>query len=111
MSQSAAPKVLWQNEQWAVMHDGVQSTASGDEYFIPISRLGERLWADKKIGLWPVQIAQKTWADLDLFWDAYLKALDIHLIDERETIDLEATRRRAEKAKPTGETSHYNADI
>lgn len=100
---------IWRNAQWAVTEDGLCSVASGDEYFISKSHLDERLPNGGNIGLWPVQIAQKTWADLDLFWEAYLKALDLHSPKTRLEIDLDATLSKARNTALRPRSSDYSA--
>lgn len=72
--------VLYQNHQWAVHDWGLQSVKPGApfEYNIDASRLLERRGAgDGKLYDWPLQLAEKTWIDIELFIEAYSNALKL----------------------------------
>lgn len=103
--------VLWSNTQWAVTKSGLESLAPESEYVIPRDRLGEVLYGTGNVGMWPVQIIQKSWADFDQFWSAYVKALELHAPKGRETVDFSATLREIQQKRPICECSHYGTDL
>jgi hypothetical protein len=70
---------LYQNHQWAVTEDGIESIKPGTTYPIEAHRLLERhgVGGDKFYD-WPVHMAQKTWVDIEAFIDAFSRALRLH---------------------------------
>lgn len=70
-------KILYENQQWSVTSYGVEANRPWPEYFFSADRLTERDW-DDMYG-WPRHMAEKTWVDVDMFCDAFSRALDIHI--------------------------------
>jgi hypothetical protein len=103
--------VLWSNNQWAVTKSGLESLVTEVEYVIPRDRLADVLYGTENVGMWPVQMVQKTWVDFDQFWPAYVKALELHAPTGREKIEFPATLQKVEQKRPTGERSPYGTDL
>jgi hypothetical protein len=83
------PSRLWANNQWEVATDGI--AALGDvDYFIARDRLCELRPGRQHLGVasWPLQIADKPWADLESFLEAYQRALQLLQPKGIEVIDL-----------------------
>ena len=102
---------LWSNNQWAVADFGLESLVSDVEYLIPRERLADLLYGTTNVGMWPVQIVQKSWADPAQFWPAFVAALEIHKPKNRDKIDFTATLQKVNQNRPTGERSHYGTDL
>lgn len=67
---------IYQNQQWAVNGDGLATVPPRYEYFIDGNRLLEtREHQQKTLYFWPLQLAEKTWIDIDAFEIAFLWAL------------------------------------
>jgi hypothetical protein len=83
------PIRIWANADWEVANDGMASIGSV-EYFIARNRLCELRPGRENRGVasWPLQIADKSWADVETFLEAYQKALEILRPKGFETIDL-----------------------
>lgn len=72
---------LCKNRQWKVTKHGLESIDERSDYSIEAKRLGEMV--DRGDGDhydWPIHMAEKTWVDIDLFIDAFVKALEFHKI-------------------------------
>jgi len=70
---------LYQNHQWAVTDDGIESVEPAPTYYIAASRLTEMGGAGEHVLYdWPVLMAEKTWVDIAAFIQAFEKALEIH---------------------------------
>src|SRR5689334_6426620 len=91
----------FKNGQWAVTDWGLEGAIPGGvaEYLIPASRLlvangiGEGKYYD-----WPLQLAAKTWIDIEAFNEAFRAALEYHRGKYRGEVDqamLQATLRYA----------------
>jgi hypothetical protein len=66
------------NNQWAVTGYGVECITS--EYPIKADRLCEKrgFGPDSRMPDWPMHMADKNWVDINLFVDAFERALSIH---------------------------------
>jgi hypothetical protein len=72
------PRRIWANSHWEVAEDGMASLGSVD-YFIPRHRLCE-LHPGREVqgvAMWPLQIADKSWAKIEPFLEAYQRALEL----------------------------------
>jgi hypothetical protein len=81
---------IWANDHWEVADDGM--TALGPvNCFIPLDRLCELRPGKEAKGVasWPLQIAEKSWADLESFLEAYRYALDQLKPKGVEAVDLQ----------------------
>jgi hypothetical protein len=81
---------IFENAQWVVNEYGLQSKKPGApyEYNIPAERLLERAGAGRgDVYDWPLQLAEKTWVDIDAFIEAYQKALDAHAGRYKGSVD------------------------
>lgn len=77
------------NHQWEVFEDGIRCTQR--DYFIPRSQLAELRDADFGLAMWPLQMAEKSWVDLEAFIAAYDNALVVHKPTGIEQINLHKT--------------------
>lgn len=71
-------KLLYQNQQWAVTKYGLECRTM--YYPIPRKRLHERTHDNFPFWLDHVGFG-KGWVDVDLFWDAFQRALALHQIE------------------------------
>lgn len=80
---------IWANNHWEVAADGMAFLGPVD-YFIPRNRLCELRPGKEANGVasWPLQIADKSWADLESFLEAYQHALDLLQPKGIEAVDL-----------------------
>lgn len=81
---------IWANDDWEITDEGMSSLGPV-EYFIPLDTLCELRPGKEAKGVasWPLQIAEKSWADLELFLEAYRYALE-HLKPKGvEAVDLQ----------------------
>jgi hypothetical protein len=87
---------LWANSHWEVADDGVASITTV-EYFIPRHRLCELhdRYRGRCIAMWPIQIAEKSWAPIEPFLEAYQQALRLLRPNGVERIDLAASLAKA----------------
>ena len=70
---------LYENHQWAVTEDGIESIKPGFTYPIEAHRLLERHGVGEgKLYDWPVHMAKKTWVDIEAFIDAFSGALRLY---------------------------------
>jgi hypothetical protein len=84
------PNRLWANDHWEVADDGMTALGPVD-CFIPLNRLCELRPGKEARGVasWPLQIAEKSWPDLESFLEAYQYALE-HLKPKGvEAVDLQ----------------------
>jgi hypothetical protein len=60
---------IWANEDWEVADDGMTALGSV-EYFIPRHKLCDLRPGKEAKGVasWPLQFAEKSWADLGRSW-------------------------------------------
>jgi hypothetical protein len=72
------PNRKWANAAWEVADDGLASLGDVD-YFIPEERLCELRPGRQEEGIatWPLQMAAKSWVQVDLFLEAYEQALKL----------------------------------
>lgn len=82
----AAVRLPWRNSCWSVTADGMQSLTT--TYEIPASQLAERRG---HLAMWPVQMAEKSWVDIEVFLEAFRNALLALRPTDLGTIDSEAT--------------------
>jgi hypothetical protein len=81
---------IWANDDWEITDVGMSSLGPV-EYFIPLDTLCELRPGKEAKGVasWPLQIAEKSWADLESFLEAYRYALE-HLKPKGvEAVDLQ----------------------
>lgn len=80
---------IWANTRWEVADDGLSSLGPV-EYFIPRNRLCELRHRREAEGIasWPLQIAEKSWAEIEPFLEAYQQALELLQPKGLEAIDL-----------------------
>ena len=82
------------NEQWVVVDDGIR--CQQQEYVIPKSQLVElREAAGAGIAMWPLQMAEKSWVNIDAFIAAFDHALEVHKPDGAEKVDRMASYSKA----------------
>jgi hypothetical protein len=72
------PIRIWANTHWEVTEDGMASLGPVD-YFIPKDRLCELRdgFEGKGISMWPLHIAEKSWAPIEPFLEAYQRAIQL----------------------------------
>ena len=98
---------LFKNDQWAVTEEGLQSIKPGApyEYYISADRLLEKGGAGRgEVYDWPLQLAEKTWVDLEAFIQAYRKAIEIHVgkysgAVDQDLLELSIQKGREEAAR------------
>ena len=87
---------LWQNHQWGVFSDGLERLDRPvSPYLIPKDELTQLRKPDLGLAEWPVQLAEKSWVDIEAFLNAFTKALELHNPDGQDQIDLEASFKAA----------------
>jgi hypothetical protein len=81
---------IWANADWEVADDGLASRGPV-KYFIPTSRLCELRSRKGVEGLasWPLQMADKSWVQIDTFLEAYQQALVLLQPPGVEDVDVE----------------------
>lgn len=77
------------NHQWAVTDVGIECLAM--QYFIAKELLTELRDATKGIAMWPVQLAEKSWVDIEAFLPVFESALAFHKPFGAEAIDRATT--------------------
>jgi hypothetical protein len=72
------PTRIWANDDWEVADDGL-AFLGPVEFFIAMDRLCELRPGRQAEGVasWPLQIADKSWARLEPFLEAYQKAFEL----------------------------------
>jgi len=104
-----AVAALYENHQWAVTEDGIESIKPETIYPIEAHRLLERHGVGGgKFYDWPVHMAKKTWVDLEAFIEAFRTALRLHAGKYQGQVDpdileasvSEARREAAKRAEP-----------
>jgi DNA-binding transcriptional MocR family regulator len=90
---SAAKPVI--NPQWTVVDAGIKCL--DHEYEITKSQLAELREPNKGIAMWPLQMAEKSWVDIEAFVAAYENALIVHKPPGAENIDMVASFQLARK--------------
>jgi hypothetical protein len=70
---------IFQNNQWSVTDYGVESVKPAPEYHFEAGRLLETGSAGREVMYdWPVQMADKTWVDIEAFIEAFTRAIEVH---------------------------------
>lgn len=73
------------NHQWAVTDTGIECRTM--QYVIAKELLAELRDAVKGIAMWPVQLAEKSWVDIEAFLPIFESALAFHKPSGGEAID------------------------
>jgi hypothetical protein len=83
------PTRIWSNVDWEVAEDGLASLGTVG-YFIPKNGLCELRQTREAEGVatWPLQMADKSWAKIEPFLEAYERALVLLKPKGVEKIDL-----------------------
>lgn len=69
----------FENSQWAVTEDGLDTIESEPFYEIDAADLVKTVNLDGDIYYdWPLHMAAKTWLDVEAFIEAFTLALDVH---------------------------------
>jgi hypothetical protein len=76
--------VAFKNNQWSVTRFGVEAVKPAPFYIIEASSLLDI--RDDGFYMWPLQLADKTWVDLNAFIEAFDKALSIHHLIENPVL-------------------------
>lgn len=82
-------------DRWSVTNDGL--LCSNPYYPIPKSQLAELRDHDNGVAMWPLQMADKSWVDIEAFITVFDQALDAHKPDGINSIDRSATYALARK--------------
>jgi hypothetical protein len=99
-------RVLFENHQWQVTDFGVESIRPAPTYPIPADRLLEARWGRAPVYSFPMQMAQKTWVDIEAFIEAFEKALQL-LADRIEgSVDPEKLTASIAKARQEAMRRH-----
>jgi hypothetical protein len=74
------PSEIWfKNHQWSVTDYGVESVRPAAPYYhFAKTRLLETGNRGGELYDWPIQLAEKTWVDIEAFIEVFLKALELH---------------------------------
>ena len=78
--------LVWQNADWLVTAAGLSSRRQN--YEIPIVQLDEMRDVVARIAMWPLQMAEKSWVDIETFTEAFQQALVFHRPDALDRLDL-----------------------
>lgn len=80
--------VIWQNRDWVVRAAGM--ACRHQLYQITVDQLTEIRKADGNdaVAMWPLQLAEKSWADIEMFIEAFEQALRILQPANWEKLDL-----------------------
>jgi hypothetical protein len=92
---------IFKNRQWAVTDYGVETIeGQPSEYHFEAKRLLETGKADRdEFYTWPVQLAEKTWVDIEAFSEVFIKAIDIHKNKYTGEVDQKMLSASIEKAR------------
>jgi hypothetical protein len=96
---------LWANNHWEVADDGMASLGPVD-YFIARDRLCELRSGRETAGIasWPLQMADKSWAPIEPFLEAFQQALVRLQPKGVERLDISASFAMARKRAVKGDT-------
>ncbi|MFB0493630.1 hypothetical protein ABIE45_006286 [Methylobacterium sp. OAE515] len=95
-----AREVLFENRQWRVDEDGVESVDPAPEYWFEAKRLSETTARSGETFYdWPLQMADKTWIDIEAFIEAFTKALELHAGKYAPPVDEDMLARSVERAR------------
>lgn len=79
---------IFENAQWKVLDDGVESKDGFPPYDFAIDRVFETTTRGTKMFYdWPVHMAEKTWVDLPLFNEAFEQAVRFYASESTEPVD------------------------
>ena len=78
--------VIWQNADWQITSTGLSSRKQN--YEISIAQLDELRDVAAHIAMWPLQMAEKSWVDIETFTEAFQQALVVHRPDALDRLDL-----------------------
>ena len=81
--------VIWHNTDWQITGTGLSSRKQN--YEISIAQLDELRDVAVPIAMWPLQMAEKSWVDIETFTEAFQQALVIHRPDALDRLDLPAS--------------------
>lgn len=91
---------LYENAQWAVTDAGLESIRPDPPCVIEAPTLTATLThGDDVFYEWPLHVAEKSWAKIDLFIDAYTRALALHGGSYQPPEDLDLLERSCAKAR------------
>ncbi|HLG85505.1 MAG TPA: hypothetical protein VKY22_31270 [Bradyrhizobium sp.] len=93
----SAKAPIWQNAEWTINNGGL--SARHQQYFISIAQLDELRDVEKRIAMWPLQMAEKSWIEVESFNEAFEQALLIHKPEALMKLDLVATFEAARHIK------------
>jgi hypothetical protein len=79
-------RVIWQNTGWQITESGLSSRTH--KYEISIAQLDEMRDPINRIAMWPLQMAEKSWVDIEGFTEAFQQALLVHKPDALDQLDL-----------------------
>jgi len=92
-------KMPIKNRQWAVTETGI--TCLTQQYEITKGQLAELRDAERGIAMWPLQMAEKSWVDIDEFGAAYEGALVFHKPFGADRINVSASLEQARQIVAT----------
>jgi len=93
--------VHFKNRQWAVTGYGIESLPPGSGYWIEANRLAEKEIGASDCYNWPPHMARQSWVDIELFLEAFAKALDVHAGKYGEPPSVLIFHESAERARQT----------
>src|SRR5687768_3988791 len=77
--QQMTSEPLFKNAQWAVTKYGLETVKPEAAFSVPAARLAQTTQNDEGVYLsLPLQLADKPWANIALFSEAFQKALEFH---------------------------------
>jgi hypothetical protein len=79
-------RVIWHNTGWQITGSGLSSRSQ--HYEISIAQLDELRDVVACIAMWPLQMAEKSWVDIEAFTEAFQQALVVHRPDALDRLDL-----------------------
>jgi hypothetical protein len=95
---------LFQNHQWAVTEDGLESIKPLTPYLIEANRLLDRRGVGEgKFYDWPIQLAKKSWVDIEAFIEAFSRALELHAGKYEGKVDPDVLRASISEARREAE--------
>jgi hypothetical protein len=91
---------FYENHQWKVTEEGLESIGQQSENFIEAKRLGQLTdRKDSRYYEWPLHFAEKTWVDIEAFLVVFCKALEIHRAEIDPPINLELLSESSAEAR------------
>ncbi len=93
----ASPRqaVLWDNAHWTLTVDGL--LAKHQQYKIGNDQLADLrdIEGHQGIAMWPLQMAEKSWVDIETFIEAFQQAFNVYKPSGWDAIDLDESFRLA----------------